>query len=82
VLELGGGVAVIVAVVAVDEGGGGGGGGGWVGPGSPMAVDAVMSAAPMPTMKALPANAAAAALRTRMLASDPTSSRPVVTGYR
>jgi hypothetical protein len=33
-----------------------------------------------PTRKAAPASAAAAALRTRVLASDPTSSRPVVTG--
>jgi hypothetical protein len=43
------------------------------GPGSAIATAA-------PTRKAAPASAAAAALRTRVLASDPTSSRPVVTG--
>jgi hypothetical protein len=43
-------------------------------------LSAIATAAP--TRKAAPANATAAALRTRVLASDPTSSRPVVTGNR
>ena len=41
-------------------------------------LSAIATAAP--TRKAAPANATAAALRIRVLASDPTSSRPVVTG--
>jgi hypothetical protein len=52
-------------------GGGGGGGGG--SPGSANAAAAPMRRVPE-------AIAAAAALRIRVLASDPTSSRPVVTG--
>ena len=75
-----GGVDVLGVVDGeVDPLVGGGAGGAVVvdpfpdGPGSAIATAA-------PTRKAAPASAAAAALRTRVLASDPTSSRPVVTG--
>jgi hypothetical protein len=60
--------------------GSGGGGAVVVDPFPEGPLSAIATAAP--TRKAAPANATAAALRTRVLASDPTSSRPVVTGNR
>ena len=66
----------------LDVGGAGADGAVDGGPGSPIAAEAPTSAAPTPIANAPTATAPAAVLRTRMLASDPTPSRPVVTGDR
>ena len=84
---MGRGCVVVVIVVSppdpvLDVGGAGADGAVDGGPGSPIAAEAPTSAAPTPIANAPTATAPAAVLRTRMLASDPTPSRPVVTGDR